>query len=195
MMDGPFVRYVETVTGIDGLLSDPTHHHAGLHRTPVGGFTNVHTDFSHHPVTGLHHRVNVLLYLNPGWQPGWGGQLELWPEEMSSAEVVVEPKLGTVVIFATTDQSKHGLPTPVATPDGRSRDSFAFYYYSHTRPENEMTNTRVSRYYRRPGSGRADARPPFREWVAERLPPGAVAAISNSKRTLKDAVTPRNRTR
>ena len=34
----------------------------------------IHIDFARHPETYRHHRVNVLLYLNPAWQDDWGGQ-------------------------------------------------------------------------------------------------------------------------
>ena len=55
----------------------------GLHRSLPGGFLNVHTDFSaHHSKPGWRRRVNLLLYLNPEWQPDWGGELELWSKDM-----------------------------------------------------------------------------------------------------------------
>jgi hypothetical protein len=60
------------VTGVDDLLSDATHKFAGAHRTLPGGFTKIHRDFEVHPVTGLFHRVNLLVYLNRDWPDSYG---------------------------------------------------------------------------------------------------------------------------
>ena len=62
-----FREFVSTVTGVNELLPDPTHKFAGVHRTPPGGFTKIHRDFEVHPVSGLFHRVNLLVFLNREW--------------------------------------------------------------------------------------------------------------------------------
>lgn len=180
-MDSPaFVRYVEQVTGIDGLLADPSRELAGLHETPVGGFTKVHTDFSHHPTNGLHHRVNVLLYMNSTWTDAWGGQLELWPPDMQGDPTVVEPMLGTLVVFATNDISKHGLPRPVACPEGMTRRSLAFYFYSEER-HGDVLSARHSTYHARPTELPQDLVPPLKERLLEHLPRRLVASAYRIK--------------
>ena len=55
--------------------------HALLGRTPcepTGAFQAIHRDFRVHPITGLFHRVNILIYLNSNWKSEYGGELELW---------------------------------------------------------------------------------------------------------------------
>ena len=184
-MDSPaMTSYVEAVTGITGLVGDPTRELAGLHETPAGGFTKVHTDFSNHPTTGLHHRVNVLLYMNPEWPDDWGGQLELWPSDMDGDPKIVQPTLGTFIVFATNDNTKHGLPRAVACPEGRSRKSLAFYYYSVERHGDELS-ARHSSYHARPTESASDLIPPLKERLIERLPPSLVSSVFRFKSALR----------
>ncbi len=83
----PFIRWLEEVTGIEGLYPDPYLEGGGIHQIPPGGFLKIHTDFNWHRRLEMHRRVNLLLYLNEDWQEEWGGQLELWREsDISSAD-------------------------------------------------------------------------------------------------------------
>ena len=108
----PFLAFLSAVTGVEELLADEMHYAAGVHETPQGGRTMVHRDFAHHPVTRLHHRVNVLVYLNPGWQDDWGGQLELWRADMSELGARIQPLFNTMVVWETHAGTPHGLPEP-----------------------------------------------------------------------------------
>ena len=60
-----FVRWLEKLTGIDGLHADEMLEGGGLHQTERGGFLNIHADFTVHPhKRNWRRRVNVLVYLN-----------------------------------------------------------------------------------------------------------------------------------
>jgi len=171
-LEGPvFQEFLETVTGVRGLQPDPTHALAGMHRTPVGGFTLVHRDFRRHPITNLHHRVNVLLYLNPEWHHDWGGFLELWPPDMKQVGRRIAPRGNTIVLWETHDQTLHGLPDPVACPSQMSRLSLASYWYSPTSREAPVKLRRPV-FARRPQDkwriGRRPARHFIRDLVAPR---------------------------
>src|ERR1017187_7296980 len=79
-----FGAWVSELTGIPNLMADPVLEGGGLHQSGPGGYLNVHTDFSmHHFHTNWRRRVNLILYLNPGWQEEWGGALELWEQRMA----------------------------------------------------------------------------------------------------------------
>jgi hypothetical protein len=121
-----FLRYLQTITGIDKLLPDPYLVGGGLHVSGGGGTLSRHTDFHYHSTLGLYRRVNLLLYLNPDWTESDGGCLELSGE--SGEKQLVVPDLGRCVLFTTTDKSVHGVPVPVA--EGKSRKSIALYYYT-----------------------------------------------------------------
>ena len=154
---GAFLRFLEELTGIDGLIPDPYFHGGGIHQVPRGGFLQIHADFNVHKKLGLDRRLNLLLYLNPGWREEWGGHLELWERSMQRCAKRLLPVQNRCVIFSTTDTAFHGHPQPLACPEGTTRKSLALYYYTVGRPEEERSAPH-STLYQTPG--RAPAPPP-----------------------------------
>ncbi|WP_294272787.1 2OG-Fe(II) oxygenase [uncultured Sphingomonas sp.] len=139
-----FIAWLQDLTGIGGLRADPDLFGGGVHQIRRGGFLKVHADFNWHATMQLYRRVNVLLYLNPGWQKEWGGNLELWHTDMSGPGASIQPLLGRLAVFSTTDDSFHGHPDPLNCPAEVTRNSIALYYYSSTpapgAQRSEMTN-------------------------------------------------------
>jgi len=127
---GTFCSLLTELTGIPGLISDPYLSGGGLHQTARGGRLKVHSDFNVHPSLNLTRQLNMIVYLNDDWDESWGGGLELWNEQMTKAEVVIQPHLGNVAIFTCSDISFHGLPDPISCPPDRFRRSLAFYYFT-----------------------------------------------------------------
>jgi hypothetical protein len=129
----PFVRFLERLTGIEGLIPDPHLHAAGYMKVPPGGFLGLHYDFSTQQELRLDRRVNVLLYLDGDWQTEWGGQLELHSNEpLDSARhvaVEIEPLFNRLVIF-NTPEALHGHRRPIACPPDRARLCLSWYYYT-----------------------------------------------------------------
>ncbi|ABE63817.1 hypothetical protein Nham_3077 [Nitrobacter hamburgensis X14] len=150
-----FREFISTVTGVENLLSDPTHKFAGAHRTPPGGFTKIHRDFEVHSVTGLFHRVNLLVYLNRDWPDSYGGCLELWPSDMSAIGRRVFPRFNTMVLWETHGATLHGLPDPVTCPPDRMRLSVASYYYTKERRPTAAGEHRTSYWAARPEDDRS----------------------------------------
>ncbi len=76
---------------------------------PEGGFYKPHLDRHRQSMDRL---VTVILYLNPDWQEGDGGELRLWttPGEKEGEHVVVPPQLGTLVCFLAGDFWHEVLP-------------------------------------------------------------------------------------
>jgi len=137
-----FVRFIESLTGIEDLLSDPDLDGAGLHRSSRGGFLNLHVDFlSHTKNRHWSRQVNLLLYLNPDWREEWGGELELWDSELKRCPRKVAPAFNRCVIFQTCAGSYHGHPTPLACPEGTSRKSIALYYFRDEGQAQELSST------------------------------------------------------
>ncbi|MGN6849288.1 MAG: 2OG-Fe(II) oxygenase [Sphingomicrobium sp.] len=77
-----FLGFLEELTGIQGLISDPYFAGGGLHETKQGGHLGIHADFNVHRRMNVERRINLLIYLNEDWQPQYGGQLELWDKKM-----------------------------------------------------------------------------------------------------------------
>lgn len=119
-----FLRYLEKLTGIDNLIPDPELKGGGLHEIPPGGFLKMHVDFNWHPRLLAVRKLNLLLYLNEGWE--WNGQLILSSDGIEHTKVI-SPVFNRCVVFPTTETSWHGHPDPLEAP--RSRKSIALYYY------------------------------------------------------------------
>ena len=173
-----FLGFLEEMTGIAGLISDPYYAGAGLHLTRMGGHLGVHADFNIHRVMKVERRLNLLVYLNDEWQTAYGGQLELWNKAMTQREVSVEPVLGRAVVFSTALDSFHGQPDPLTCPPDRDRRSIATYYYTALPAGENAPLKRSTTFQQRPQSKDAAdwavRRSHFiQDWVPLRLQPAA----------------------
>lgn len=125
-----FLKWLQQLTGIkETLISDPYLAGGGYHQIEPGGFLKVHADFNRHPKLDLGRRLNLLLYLNDDWDEAWGGDLQLFDQNMD-LKARVMPHKNTCVVFTTRSDTFHGHPDPLKCPAGRTRDSLALYYFS-----------------------------------------------------------------
>lgn len=122
---------LEASFGIPGLSMETVG--GGYHVIPVGGYLAVHTDFNRSPDTMRHRRLNLLVYLNRGWGADDGGELELWDDEGPSVRIA--PEMNRTAVFATSDRSWHGHPSPTK----RARRSVAAYFYTDAPPAGYTT--------------------------------------------------------
>lgn len=123
------------VTGISKLVADPELVGGGMHLMAPGALLDVHVDFNLLEERALHRRLNILVFLNEDWRPGWGGGLELWDAGVKRCVRRFEPKLNRCVVFETSEISYHGVQGLSCPPD-RRRLSFAAYYYTNEPPPN-----------------------------------------------------------
>ena len=128
-----FLGDLEYITGIPHLLADPRLDGGGMHITGAGGRLDVHVDFNFIKGKQWHRRLNILVYLNPAWQQGWGGEIELWDREAKHRHHAFMPILNRCVVFETSNISYHGV-SPVRCPNDIARKSFAAYYYTREAP-------------------------------------------------------------
>ena len=138
-----FVGFLERLTGITPLLTDPTKSGGGIQASWKGGTLAMHADFNREmpsSKTGTR-RVNTFVFLNEHWKDEYNGHLELWDRNLSECRQRILPSLGRFVVFLSTDFSYHGHPTPLMPPNGRLRRSLSTYYYSmSTPPASECVN-------------------------------------------------------
>ena len=129
-----FVRFIEQLAGVGGIITDPAYSGCGLHSTGRGGRLMMHTDMNRHPHTGrhLHQILNFILYLNEDWKDEYGGHLELWTADRKP-EKRIAPIANRAVLFSTGTRSIHGHPQALTCPEGRRRNSLAIYYYTYKR--------------------------------------------------------------
>lgn len=180
----PFIKIVENITGIKGLVPDPYFLGGGFHETRQGGHLDMHADFNHHKPMNLERRVNVLIYLNKDWKVEYGGALELWKTDMSEQVQEIAPIANRCVMFTTTGKSMHGHPQPVNHPNGESRRSIALYYYTPTWDEAKASKT--TQFYARPGThDETDWRVKSNEILGDFLPPILNRQIARVRRRLR----------
>lgn len=127
-----FIEKLEVLTNCK-LYADFGLNGGGLHTHRSGGKLNTHLDYSIHPKLPLQRRLNLILYLTPGWREEWGGHLGFWShddEQNRPKDLVVSipPFFNRAVLFDTTQNSWHGLPEPINCPADVTRNSLAVYY-------------------------------------------------------------------
>jgi hypothetical protein len=170
MNSRPFVRFLENLTGIKGLIPDPFFLGGGFHQTTQGGHLSVHADFNYHKPLGIERRLNILIYLNHYWKEEYGGALELWDAAMGQCVKKVAPVFNRCVIFSTSGKSHHGHPDPINHPENKPRRSIALYYYTATWDPSSVKRT--TQFKRRPQTGDAtDWRVKIEQVAEDFLPP------------------------
>ena len=130
-----FLKALEKVTNMWGLIPDPYMFGGGLHATASGGKLAIHADYNKHPFFKLDRRLNLLIFLNEDWSEANAGWLELWDREMKSCVKRILPTFNRTVLFSTTSNSFHGQPEPIVGPPGLWRRSIALYYFSNGRAD------------------------------------------------------------
>jgi hypothetical protein len=163
LSDPAMIDFVAAVTGIEHLTNDPTFCRAGLFVTPPGGWQRVHEDFRVHPETHLWNRVIMLLYCSE-WTHRWGGELELWPPDMSEVGKRIEPRPGRLVLFETTRSHRHGIRAMAR--DANPRIVLASRLYSPD-PPHEAPSPPLLTWSRRPTERRRDVLPTVPEVLRE----------------------------
>jgi hypothetical protein len=137
----PFLKGMSKKFGIEKIVPDAYFTGGGLNATKPGGLLDVHVDGNYHDATGLNRRLNVLLYLNPGWRPEWGGEFGIYDDRGEVCIKKIEPLFNRLVIFDSHDKSYHGLPAPLNFPDGEVRRSILLYYYTkEARPKEHIVH-------------------------------------------------------
>lgn len=146
-----FRRVLDSITGIEGLLFDDELEDGGLQATAHSGYLNLHIDPLVHPRRRRWRRqLNLLVYANEEWAPGYGGELELWDETVSRCGARIAPRFNRAVLFAAGAHTPHGFPDVLACPPGAARTCVAVYYFTE---EREPLPPHFGRLYARPGDG------------------------------------------
>jgi 2OG-Fe(II) oxygenase superfamily len=127
-----FLYFLTEITGIKGLLPDPYLGGAGYHVIHEGGKFEVHADRNTDYHCGLQRRLAMLVYLNKAWQPEFGGQLELWNQDGTRCEKVIDPIFNRTVIFEIDERNFHAV-RPVASGSDAVRKAFAAYFHTADR--------------------------------------------------------------
>lgn len=148
-----FLQAIGRLTGIEGLLYDPWYLGGGTHENANGMSLDPHVDFNFHPSERWHRRLNLIIYLNPLWEEGWGGHLELFRDPSAEARPMlsISPAFNRCVIFETSERSWHAFDQIRLPPEhaGLTRRSIALYFYTKDRPPQEIADRHTTYYVNR----------------------------------------------
>jgi len=132
-----FLLFLEKLTGIEGLIPDPYYRGGGIHQIQRGGKLDIHIDFNIHPKLKLTRRLNVIIFLNEGWEESWGGDFQVWEGHKEGDDHVLDkcsekvfPLFNRMLVFSTSEKSYHGHPDELNCPTNITRKSIALYYYT-----------------------------------------------------------------
>ncbi len=157
-MNSPcFLRFLEELTGIEGLIPDPYYRGCGIHSVERNGKLDIHLDFNKHKKLGLSRKLNLILYLNKNWSESFGGSLELWSALKKNGEWVLNkcerkilPLFNRLIVFACTEQSFHGHPEPLNCPSDWSRKAIMTAYYISPLTTKDKGKPHSTVYMKRP---------------------------------------------
>jgi hypothetical protein len=156
-----FLALVGQLTGIANLRYDPHYFGGGTHENRSGQDLDPHIDFNRHPVENWHRRLNLIVYLNHDWQKSWGGNLEIHRDPYAADNSIVQivPLFNRCVIFETNEISWHAFDRIALPPElaDTTRKSIALYFYTDTRPAEELGDTHSTVYVDRPLPGHLHA--------------------------------------
>lgn len=150
-----FLNLISQITGIEGLINDPTFYGGGTHENLNGQELDPHIDFNLDERNWYHRRLNVIIFLNEEWQESWGGALELHSNPREPDENKIKaflPLFNRCIIFETNEYSWHGF-TQIKLPSEKqhlSRKSISIYLYTKTRPASEIAPPHTTFYVHRP---------------------------------------------
>ncbi len=167
----PFLQFLETLTGIKGLIPDPYYVGGGMHQTKPGGWLGMHVDFNRYEQLKLYRRINVLVYLNKEYKEEYGGHLELWDDNMKVCHEKIAPLFNRCAIFTTSENSHHGHPDPLNFPEGETRKSLAWYYYTVENGEKIADEAHTTLFKARPGKDSSYRLGKLKAIIRSLLPP------------------------
>lgn len=127
---GAALKWLEEVTGIEGIIPDPHLVGAGYCKSFAGDTLKMHTDFNWNDSLKLHRAMSLIIYLNPEWNPEWGGALDFY-DDKGEAVVKSNPCLfNRCLIWQYDKYGYHGYETPLSNPPSSPRTAFRLFYYT-----------------------------------------------------------------
>ena len=134
--DKRVIDIIAEITGIEDAVGDPHLYAGGISAMAKGHFLNPHLDNSHDGDQKNYRVLNLLYYVSPDWNPEFGGNLELWNENVTKP-VEIPSLFNRLVLMSTNDKSWHSVNEVKA--DG-IRYCISNYYFSPHSPNGYETN-------------------------------------------------------
>jgi hypothetical protein len=133
-----FLVWLGRACGVPGILRNTESSCGGLFRYVHDSEMDVHVDSNdvdvHCAQVGHRRKINMLLYLTPGWREEWGGSFDLYAHPSRPPAKTVMPLFNRCVFFDSY-RSWHGV-APITLPRGKehvARLALILNFYSTNR--------------------------------------------------------------
>ena len=133
--DDRIIKKISEITEIEDAVGDPNLYAGGISAMAKGHFLNPHLDNSHDYEQENYRVLNLLYYCSPDWQAEYGGNLELWDEDVAKA-VEIPSFFNRLVLMSTNEKSWHSVNE--VKKDG-VRCCISNYYFSAHSPNGYET--------------------------------------------------------
>jgi hypothetical protein len=138
------ISQVEEITGHRNLFVDPDCNMLeGMHHNSPESNLGMHRDGLWNKKAQGFRVLNFILYLNPEWKEGNGGEISLWDRETKTQGAEYQPLFNRTIIMACHWDTIHTV-WPVKNID---RNSLAIYYYVRTSPDPRNVKIETPEYY------------------------------------------------
>ena len=144
---GHAIRWLEQLTGIQGLIPDPHLVGAGYSKIYTGDVLKVHTDFNWNNTLKLHRACSLIIYLTPDWNPEWGGSLDFYNQSNDKIVTSVACAFNRCLIWNYHKFGFHGCEQPLSCPDKTFRTAFRIFYYTSNSQYNPDDMPHRSQYW------------------------------------------------
>jgi Rps23 Pro-64 3,4-dihydroxylase Tpa1-like proline 4-hydroxylase len=122
------------ITGLRELEPDAELYAGGISLMTKGGYLRPHLDNSHDGEQSRYRVLNLLYYVTPEWQEGFGGSLQLWDDGPHKTPRTIPSLFNRLVVMITNRNSWHSVNE--IHHDGQ-RCCVSNYYFSTVSPDEE----------------------------------------------------------
>lgn len=171
------VSLIADICGTPSVVPDPFLYAGGISAMVQGDFLNPHLDNSHDKDRARWRALNLLYYVTPDWHGGCGGNLELWPDGVGAAPVVIESRFNRLAVMATHSKSWHSV-SPVLHGQRRCVSN----YYFTPKPLRADDAFHVTTFRGRPGQKATDAAlrvDAFARGIIRKVRPAGIARLTH----------------
>ncbi len=144
--DERIVKVAEEITGLKEMVPDENLYAGGISLMAKNNFLNPHLDNSHDNERKMYRVLNLLYYVTPDWEEGYGGNLELWDKGVKNKQRTVFAKFNRLVLMITNKTSYHSVSKVIH--EGK-RCCVSNYYFSNIAAE-PSKYFHVTSFYGRP---------------------------------------------
>lgn len=141
------IKWLERVTGINGLLPDPHLIGAGYSRSYPGDTLQIHNDFNWNEELKLHRTLSMIIYLTPGWKPDWGGGLDFYDHRREHVVKTIYCTYNRMLLWQYHPRNFHGYTEPLKCPSGLTRNTLRLFYYTSNSTHNPNDPPHRSQYW------------------------------------------------